>query len=157
MNKFTRLEKRECGQSMVEFALVLPVVLLLIFGLLEFGRVINAEITAGHCANELARYGIIKGRTVTDIRNYAVSDDNPVCPTFELSDETILKVTVDYHYPTGTLDGGTAVVVMITYPIEIVVPLMDTFFQGSTDCVEGTYCCPAGTYCAHGRATLQRE
>jgi len=44
---------------MVEFTLALPVVLLLIFGLLEFGRVINAEITAGHCANELARPRLI--------------------------------------------------------------------------------------------------
>ena len=51
--------RTERGQSMVEFTLALPVVLLLIFGLLEFGRVINAEITAGHCANELARPRLI--------------------------------------------------------------------------------------------------
>jgi hypothetical protein len=56
---------------MVEFALVLPVALLLIFGLLEFGRVVNAEISAGHCANELARYGAIGGRTVAQVRDFA--------------------------------------------------------------------------------------
>ena len=37
------------GQALVEFALVLPVFLLLIFGLVEFGILLNA-------ASELAKY-----------------------------------------------------------------------------------------------------
>jgi len=132
--------ERERGQSIVEFALVLPVVLLLIFGLLEFGRVINAEISAGHCANELARYAVI-GRTVQQVRDYAY--DTPVCPTFNLEDEGTLNIAIDVQYPSG--EGvGKAVVVEITYPIEIVVPLISGLFD-------------EGTYTAHGPSTLQME
>jgi len=133
--------KTERGQSMVEFALALPVVLLLIFGLLEFGRVINAEITAGHCANELARYGVIRGRTEADIRAYAYSDTNPVCPTMDLDEDT-LYVNVNVSFPTG--ESSKAVTVTITYPIEIVTPVIRSFF-------------PDGIYTAHGTATLQLE
>ena len=142
---------------MVEFAMVLPVVLLLIFGLLEFGRVINAEITAGHCANELARYGIVQtGNMITienKIRAYAYSDTNPVCPTFNLAEDT-LYIDVGVDYPSVAVEGqGSAVTVRITYPIPIVVPIISQFFPGTPECAGGA----PSTYCAHGAATLQME
>jgi len=132
---------------MVEFALALPVVLLLIFGLLEFGRVINAEITAGHCANELARYGAVAGRTADDVRDYAY--DTPVCPTFNLEDEGELIIQVDVTYPTGS-ETGKSIAVSITYPVEIVAPVRGIFFPASG-------ICSTGWYCAQGRAVVERE
>ena len=47
------------GQAMVEFALVLPLLLLLIFGIFDFGRAINYWIDATHMANEAARYAAV--------------------------------------------------------------------------------------------------
>ena len=44
---------------MVEFALVLPLLLLLIFGIFDFGRAINYWIDATHMANEAARYAAV--------------------------------------------------------------------------------------------------
>ncbi len=149
-----RTNKRERGQSLVEFALVLPVVLLLTFGLIEFGRVINAEITAGHCANELARYGIVQTGTDAQIEAaivaYAGSDANPVCPTFDLDEEGELAVEVNVAYPAGEATGR-AIIVSLTYPVEIVVPILREFFPGNGGI------CAAGTYCANGRAELQME
>ena len=139
--KYMKTNKPERGQSMVEFALVLPVVLLLVFGLLEFGRVVNAEISAGHCASELARYGVIAGRDEAAIRAYAYSVDNPVCPPFNMADAT-LNIQIDVAFPTGQSTKGLTV--EVTYPIPIVVPIIQGFF---TD----------GLYSAHGRATLQLE
>lgn len=147
MRLSSKARVRERGQSAVEFALVLPVVLLLLFGLIEFGRVINAELSAGHCANELARYGAVAGRTVQQVQDYAY--DTPVCPTFNLEEEGTTIIEVDVVFPTGQL-GTKGISVSITYPVEIVVPIIRGFFPANG-------ICPAGWYCANGRAIAQRE
>jgi len=46
---------RERGAAAVEFALVLPVLLLLVLGMLEFSRVYNAQISITNAAREGAR------------------------------------------------------------------------------------------------------
>ncbi|WP_051366588.1 TadE family protein [Hamadaea tsunoensis] len=43
------------GASAVEFALVAPVMLLLVFGIIDFGRLFNAQITLTEAAREGAR------------------------------------------------------------------------------------------------------
>jgi hypothetical protein len=48
--------RRYRGQTLVEFALTLPVLLLLIFGIIEFGRAFQAWITLENAAREAARY-----------------------------------------------------------------------------------------------------
>ena len=48
-------DRRERGVVAVEFALVLPVVVVLLFGIIEFGRAYNASITVTHAARETVR------------------------------------------------------------------------------------------------------
>ena len=43
------------GAAAVEFALLLPLLLLLVFGIIDFGRAINAQITLTQAAREGAR------------------------------------------------------------------------------------------------------
>ena len=43
------------GATAVEFALVLPLLLLLVFGIIDFGRALNAQITLTQAAREGAR------------------------------------------------------------------------------------------------------
>ncbi|MDQ1729876.1 MAG: hypothetical protein QOK10_35 [Pseudonocardiales bacterium] len=43
------------GAVAVEFALLLPVLVLLVFGIIDFGRVLNAQITVSQAAREGAR------------------------------------------------------------------------------------------------------
>ena len=50
----TRL-RDERGQALVEFALVLPVLLLAVVGILSFGRAMNYDEQATHLANLVAR------------------------------------------------------------------------------------------------------
>src|SRR5215469_15927355 len=45
----------ERGAAAVEFALLLPLLLLLVFGIIDFGRAINAQITITQAAREGAR------------------------------------------------------------------------------------------------------
>lgn len=43
------------GAAAVEFALILPIVLLVIFAIIDFGRMLNAQITLTEAAREGAR------------------------------------------------------------------------------------------------------
>jgi len=49
----------EGGVAIVEFALVLPLLLLLFLGMLDFGRAFNYWLTENHLANEAARWAIV--------------------------------------------------------------------------------------------------
>jgi len=50
---------RETGQATVEFALVLPVLLLLVVGMLDFGRAVNYYNTLTELAAEGARFAAV--------------------------------------------------------------------------------------------------
>ena len=49
----------ERGVALVEFALVAPLLLILLFGMLDFGRTFNYWIDATHLANEGARWAVV--------------------------------------------------------------------------------------------------
>jgi len=48
-------QPRDRGATAVEFALLLPVLLLLLFGIIDFGRALNAQITLTQAVREGAR------------------------------------------------------------------------------------------------------
>ena len=49
----------ESGQDLIEFALILPLLLLLLLGIMEFGVAVFTYNTVANAAREGARYGII--------------------------------------------------------------------------------------------------
>ena len=51
--------RRDDGVAMTEFALILPVFVLIIVGILSFGRVFFYWIEANHLANETARWAVV--------------------------------------------------------------------------------------------------
>ena len=51
--------RREDGVAMTEFALILPIFMVIVAGLLGFGRVFFYWIQANHVANETARWAIV--------------------------------------------------------------------------------------------------
>jgi uncharacterized protein (UPF0333 family) len=48
--------KKENGQAMVEFALVLPILLLFIAGIIDFGWIYHNQLSANNASREAARY-----------------------------------------------------------------------------------------------------
>ena len=54
-----RIKRRESGQSIVEFALVLPILLALLCGIIDFGWLYYNQITLNNAAREGARYAVI--------------------------------------------------------------------------------------------------
>ena len=51
--------RSERGQATVEFAIVLPMVLLVLVGLIAFGKAFNYWINLNHIANEGARWAVV--------------------------------------------------------------------------------------------------
>jgi Flp pilus assembly protein TadG len=49
----------EAGVSLVEFALVLPLLLVLLLGMLDFGKAFNYWIDSTHLANEGSRWAVV--------------------------------------------------------------------------------------------------
>ncbi len=51
--------REEVGAAAVEFALLLPLLVLLLFGLIEFGMAFNTRIQATNAAREAARMAVV--------------------------------------------------------------------------------------------------
>ena len=68
----------ERGQATVEFAIVLPLVLLLIVGMIEFGKAFNYWLSLNHLANETARWAAVD--TSPGLRHGEPQTRRPVSP-----------------------------------------------------------------------------
>lgn len=77
MNRFVRPRRereRERGQSLVEFALALPILLLVIFGLLDLGRAVYVGNALAEAARDGARYGSVQARAYDETTRAGVED-----------------------------------------------------------------------------------
>jgi hypothetical protein len=94
----------ERGAAMLEMALILPLLLLILMGTIEFGRAYNARITLTHATREGARELAIsgdQGKAEAATRHAATS-----------LDDDLLTVS-----PSDCVEGGDASV-SATYPFE---------------------------------------
>ena len=57
--------RRPRGQALVEFALILPLLMLVLFGIVEFGRAWNAKQVLTDAAREGARLAVVGDPTIT--------------------------------------------------------------------------------------------
>jgi len=104
----------ERGAAAVEFALVLPVLLLLVFGMLEFSRAYNVQISLTNAAREGARVMAIHN-DATLATNAAIA---AAAPSVSL---TVGQVTVS---PSScSANPGATVKATITYPLSLMTGL----------------------------------
>jgi Flp pilus assembly protein TadG len=102
--------KDERGAYLVEFAIVALVLVLMIFGIMEFGRAIWASGSVAHAAREGTRYAIVRGEesgrtaTASDIETYVQSRAGlspvEVTTTWEPNKKpgSVVQVTVRYDF-----------------------------------------------------------
>lgn len=69
------------GAAAVEFALLLPVLLLLVFGIIDFGRALNAQVTLTQAAREGARMAALGEPNVVSGTQAAATGLSPVTVT----------------------------------------------------------------------------
>jgi len=100
----------EEGAALVEFALVLPVLLVLLLGMLDFGKAFNYWIDQTHLANEGARWAAVnKNPGGGSLQQYVRSQAN----TPELRDGGTASVAgpiqICITFPNGTSQVGDPV------------------------------------------------
>lgn len=104
------------GQALVELALIMPIILLLTFGIVEFARVFSAQLVMINAAREAARCAAVGGsdtETISKAQNSATVFD-------------IAKMLITI-YPAEILrTGGDSVTVTIEYPVTIYAPVISS-------------------------------
>lgn len=112
-----RVRHDERGQALVEFVLLLPIFLLVVFGVIEFGRAFNYWIDMTHLANEGARYAAVNrwpscpstetSACSEQLRKYLHDRAN----TGELGAELTYRVVPNSDSPKSLAAGGDAIVI----------------------------------------------
>ena len=98
----------ERGASAIEFALVVPLLLLLFFGIVEFGRAYQTRLTVTHAARE-------------GVRVLAVTEDPVAAHDAALAATAGLK-SADVTVTTTPCAGGLPAEVEVTYPVTMDIP-----------------------------------
>lgn len=100
----------ERGAAAVEFALVLPVLLVLVLGIAEFGRVFNVQTMLSQAAREGARSMALSNSTTS-----ARSAVKNAAPTLNLTDSQIMVAPA--ACPTSSTTAVTNASVTVTYHV----------------------------------------
>jgi hypothetical protein len=123
-----RFFSRQDGQSLVEFALVLPLVLLIVTGLFDVARAVWQENTLAYAAREGTRYAIVHGSGAT----LALGPSDPAEPNITLvvrgAAVGISNLSVTTTWPDAKNDRGARVQVDATAPF---VPLPSYYLLGN--------------------------
>jgi hypothetical protein len=71
---------RQRGQGLVEFALVLPIFMMIVFGLIDGGRLVYMNSVLSQAAREGARLGAVEAGWIGSSDPACAQPGGPVCP-----------------------------------------------------------------------------
>lgn len=115
-----RLWRNEKGQSLVEMAVALPVLLLILCGIVDFGWIMGNQIIAENGCREGARLGAVVG-TKPDYETSIVNRVMAVTPGYSHSG---IAVDATLSNPSKPDEGDVTVTVKFTFPL--LTPLAQT-------------------------------
>lgn len=116
----TKTDERSRGQTLVEFALILPIFILVLVGIFDFGRAVYGYNTISNAAREAVRIGIVDqnvgrlqaeaikaavslGASTSDVTvNFLTADLSGNCPSNPPSIGCMVEITVHYRYNAAT-------------------------------------------------------
>jgi Flp pilus assembly protein TadG len=124
------------GQALVEFALVAPILIIMILSIIELGRFIFAYEVANSAVREGTRYAIVHGYySLAPVGPLPASPDN-ACPPTTASTTAVANVVqqnaytlppatrILVCYPDSTNLRGNRVNVSADFPFRVLVPLI---------------------------------
>ena len=119
--------RRQQGAELVEFAFVLPLLLFLIAGIIDFGFLFQGYEVITNAAREGARVGVLPGYADADIQSRVAS----YVTTSGLTG-TATATVAHRSVPTGTGPNVSVVDVTVTYPYTMsVLGPIGSLFGGS--------------------------
>jgi len=117
--------RKSRGQALVEFAIVVPIFMLLLFALLDFGRVIYAQQTITQDAREGARVGLV-----------AALDSPVTTSTYQRVRDAALKMTPGVTLANANITGAAGVPCTATVTDSI--SAGTCFFPDGVTCTDST-------------------
>ncbi|MCX8067462.1 MAG: pilus assembly protein [Anaerolineae bacterium] len=121
--------RKQRGQSLVEFALVLPLLILLLGGVLELGRLFFAYVAITDAAAEGATYASV--RPSSSIQDITTRAQQAAGGLVQL-DPSMVQVQ------RPSLAAGAPITVTITYPFQLITPLLGDLVPGRTIPIRAT-------------------
>lgn len=122
------------GQSLVELSLILPILMILVFGILDFGLGLRSYISLSNAVREGARYASVGNPVGIESDCNGMTNDTVygrICVATGGLDVT--ELDPDVSFPQGVAPGNS-VVVSADYTYHFVTPIGDLigFFSGGT-------------------------
>jgi Flp pilus assembly protein TadG len=141
-----RYTQSERGQSLVELAITLPILILLLLGTLDFGMAIFSYSMLRDAAQEGAFYGSFNPNNVAEIENRARNispraDDAVFSSPVQLRDADLIKVNVKVlgRSCQGAEDGAAnSIQVNVSYRYPILMPFIGRLIGSNTIPLTGT-------------------
>ena len=103
------------GQAMVEFALVLPLLALVLFGIIQYGLILSATQSVKFASGVGARYAVTGSSHPSNAAVQTVTL-NALSPTLSAANATVIVTT---NASLGGISGATSVQVQYTMPLII--------------------------------------
>ena len=103
--------RRDEGASALEFAIVVPVLMMLVFGMLEFGFMFQAQLAVTHAAREGARLAAVHdpaawSAAAVEQRAYPLTVADGLTIARSYPDAQSVRVTVTYPWKWRVLPLG---------------------------------------------------
>jgi Flp pilus assembly protein TadG len=118
------IRKNNQGQGLLEFALVLPFLLFVVFGVFDLGRVFFTTITLVSAAREGARYLTVYSDDVSNdprfIGTYLVTKQEARNSGIDLSEDQVTITCTNEDDDYDKCDGGEAAVVSVTQDFDLI-------------------------------------
>lgn len=145
------------GQTLVEFAIVVPVLLVIVLGLLDLGRAVFVYNTLAQSARQASRTAIVNQDT-DQVRSAAIayaptlgltSSNVDVCFKTATTEQTNCSSPGTDNCPQSTRDIGCLAVVRAHVSYTPMTPVISVFMSSitlsSTSVEPIEYVCPSGT------------
>ena len=125
MSILRRRKRNRRGAAAVEFAIVAPMFFLMLFGMIEFGRMLMVQQLLTNATREGARYAVLEGSTEAEVENLVVDYLGKTMVTIDAND-----ITVDPDPEVA--DAGAPISVSVTVSYQQV-GWLSPIFLGSAD------------------------
>lgn len=115
-----RKGRGDAGGAMVEMAMIMPVLLLMLFGVMQYGFILSAYITVRNAASVGTRCALVASTSAScsDPEVTALGALGPMLSTDP--NDSIIDYTDDFEYPAGS--GEYVKKLEIQYPLRLFVP-----------------------------------
>ncbi len=141
----TSRDRDQQGAVVVEFALVVPILLLLVFGIFEFGFMLNRDMIIGNASRDGARIASLNG-SGAEIRT-AITNELAASGIRTNASDIKIDCTLPSGIPcnastdavyTAKAESGSTAIIKVTYTYNWITPLASSLFGDDTILMQTT-------------------